>query len=349
MAKNDVIQYLKQDDVTESFERVVGAHNAGAYLASVMIAVRNSNALMACSPQSIYIQALRATALRLSCDPSTRQAYLVPFKGQAVLIVGYIGYKQLALRTGKYRYLNVGAVYEGEEAVEDRISGLHRIEGQRTSKEVIGWIGAFELMDGYAKTIYMSIEDIHERAKRYSPSYAKKDGAWQTHTQDMEKKTVFRELLIKDGILEQGAREVLHNLEQEEELGYVDIESAPLIQEAQEPGPKKSVDQELLELGFTPPEPTGPGEIELDKDMETKTAIEVQQVDYKALVANINWQGLKHNTPELAYWGLISMLGYDTEAGRDILKRAEGDFKTALIRLWLSITPIERVPKEVLR
>lgn len=187
-----VKEYLRREDIVQSFRDVVGDNNAGAYISSVLIAVSNSDALLACEPISILNSAMRAATLRLSCDPSTGEAYLVPFKGKATLIVGYKGLRTMALRTGKYRYLNLSPIYEGEEIIEDRITGMHSLSGGKRSPVVIGWLLYFELMSGFRKSFYMTVEEIWEHARKYSKSLDKNDSPWKTARSQMERKTVLR-------------------------------------------------------------------------------------------------------------------------------------------------------------
>ena len=102
--KSEIVEYMRSDIVRERFADALGAErNAAPYITSVLLAVANSDKLQECSYQSIYTSALRAATLRLSCDQSTGQAYLVPYGKNATLIVGYKGLYDLAIRTGRYR------------------------------------------------------------------------------------------------------------------------------------------------------------------------------------------------------------------------------------------------------
>jgi len=130
---NAITKYMHSETVKARFAEVVGERNAGPYIASVMLAVANddSGKLKQCTPSSVYISALRAASLRLSVDPATGQAYLIPYKDKATLIVGYKGLQDMAVRTGRYRYINVSKMYEGEEVIIDRISGAAKLAGNR--------------------------------------------------------------------------------------------------------------------------------------------------------------------------------------------------------------------------
>lgn len=213
-----VTEYFDSDIIRARFREVLGSRESGAYISSVLLAVSDSQSLQECSLNSIYKSALRAATLRLSVDPGTGQAYLVPFKGQATLIVGYKGLQDMAVRTGKYRYINVGPVYEGEWIEEERISGFHKFAGRRASSQVIGWIAAFEMYNGYGKTMYMTCEEIHEHAKKYSKSYNNPSSGWKTDTAKMERKTVLRLLLRRWGYLDPSDAATLDEVEKESEI-----------------------------------------------------------------------------------------------------------------------------------
>lgn len=257
-----VSDYMRSEAVRARFAEVVGSHNAGAYISSVLLAVSNSDKLKACRIESIYVSALRAATLRLSCDQSTGQAYLVPFGNIATLIVGYKGLQDMAVRTGKYRYINTNPIYEGEVMVEDRISGFYSIEGGKKSDTIIGWLAAFEMnpergqVRGYAKTIYMTVAEIHAHAKKYSKSYSYKESGWQTDPAAMERKTVLRLLLRRWGYLDPVDIATLESIEKEDP-NIVDV-NLPEWDGSIEDEPKQKASQEQLmaELGFIEPPQT---------------------------------------------------------------------------------------------
>jgi recombination protein RecT len=216
-----ITNYMDAPVVKARFAQIMGERGASNYISSVLIAVADSKQLQECQPASIYTGALRAATLRLSVDPGVGQAYLVPFKGRATLIVGYKGLHDMAVRTNRYRYINVGPIYEGQEVIEDQITGFHRLAGARSGNKVIGWIGAFEMLPrfgGYSKTMYMTVEEIHAHAKRYSKSYDRSDSPWQTEPDKMERKTVLRLLLRRWGYIDPADVKELEAMENEEPI-----------------------------------------------------------------------------------------------------------------------------------
>ena len=195
---------LRSSNSIERFAEALGNDRiARAYIGSVLLAVSQNDRLMACTPGSIIHSALRAAGLQLSVDPSLGHAYLVPYKDICTFITGYKGYKNLALRTGRYRYINVAEVYEGQEVVEDQLKGIHAIKGlpnyDKGKWVPIGYMLYFELKDGYSKTFYMTIDELKAHGERYSKTWSRPDSLWHTNPKAMYEKTVTRLGLNKHG------------------------------------------------------------------------------------------------------------------------------------------------------
>lgn len=245
-------QYLRSEQMLSRFADVVGKGNAGAYIQSALLAVANNDALQKCSMPSIAVSALRAATLRLSCDPGVGEAYLVPFAGHAALIIGYKGLKTMAIRTNRYRFLHVANIFEGQVVAEDQMRGTHKITGNKDSEKVIGRLAYFEMMTGFAKSLYMTTEEIHAHARRYSKSYNKKGSVWSEFEpgdpdHPMEKKTPFRLLIQRWGVLDPLDRQAIDSLNEE----IVDGEMVPMPEDVDiKDEPHRPVGQNMKDLGF---------------------------------------------------------------------------------------------------
>lgn len=249
MTKNGkaIIEYMKTEGVLSGFADLLGdEREAKSNISSVLIAVRNDERLIKCDPESVYISGLRAATLRLSVDPSSHQAYLVAIKGRCELWVGYKGFYDMAIRTERYRYIQVKDVCEGVKIIEDRITGLHKWEGWKTSNERIGWFASFEMIAGYIKTIYMTIEEIHEYAKEHSPSYDHPKGIWKKNPKAMERKTILKILLMNWGYIAPSDRKHLA------EYGDFEIDTKGIETELLEAKviKKKTAEENIAELGY---------------------------------------------------------------------------------------------------
>lgn len=234
--KNEIVvqgiaKYLATPAIKENIESVVGKDHATQFISDIVSCVQNNGALSLCTNRSILSGALLAKAISLPLTPQLGYAYLVPFDNkkqingqtqwvkEAQFQMGYKGYVQLALRSGRYKKLFATDVRKGEvvnfNPFEDTFE-LSPVEFEkRTAKDdngnylvpVIGYYAKFELMNGFVKELYMTYEDMLEYAKKYSKAYRsdiQKHTAysfWTTKFEDMAKKTMLRQLLGKWGLL----------------------------------------------------------------------------------------------------------------------------------------------------
>lgn len=337
-ALTKISAFLDAPLVRSRFTQMMGERGASTYISSVLLSVADSEKLQQCAPVSVYTSALRAATLRLSVDPGIGQAYLIPMGGRATLVVGYKGLHDMAVRTNKYRYINVGPVYEGENVIEDRLSGFHKIEGQKKAhtSAVIGWVGAFELFSGYAHTIYMTIEEIHEHAKKYSKSY--NSGPWQTETPKMERKTVLRLLLRHWGYMDPSDVQVLDEIDGDEP-NIVDAEINQLADR---------IDIPEEETEEKPTRPYIPAIL--------KERIESQASDYRQAIAGGNAKPCTDNNRKVLAATLGKIFKSDTEryelcdwlTGSASTKAMRGEYVLVLLT-WLGVSAFEDEPDETAR
>jgi recombinational DNA repair protein RecT len=164
---------------------------------------------------------MRAASLKLSVDPARGEAWIIPYKDKASFQLGYKGVYELAMRTNQYRIINVVDIYEGEELIEDRMTGIHTIGGSRTGDKVIAMMLYFRLFNGFDKTFVMTIPEIEAHAKTYSQSYNYDDSPWNAHNgrerMKMMRKTVLVNGLRKWGRFNAGDKEIVESIESDQE------------------------------------------------------------------------------------------------------------------------------------
>lgn len=198
-------QLLSLPSIKRRFEELLD--NAAPSFISSILTIFNSNPkLRECSPNSILSAAGIAAALKLPINPSLGFAFIVPYKGHASFQLGYRGFIQLAMRSGQYRTLNSNAVREGQIKEIDFETG-DIIRGEKISDEVVGYVAYMELINGFKKSLYMTVEELQAHAEKYSQSYAydvrygKRSSVWSTNFDAMAKKTVLKRLLNNFGII----------------------------------------------------------------------------------------------------------------------------------------------------
>lgn len=238
---------INAPSVQTQFNNALGEHK-DAFVASLIDLFTGDKSLQTCKPQMVIAEALRAATLRLPLNKALGFAYIVVYNNSVknpdgtwtkvptpTFIPGYKGYIQLAMRTGQYRTINADYVYEGELRKVNKLSGEIAFDGEKKSDKIVGYFCYFELLNGFSKTLYVSVEDMAAYAKRYSPSIGKNttieqliskanDGivskkvGWEGNFNDMALKTTIRRLLSKYGYLSVEMQNALSKDVEEQEM-----------------------------------------------------------------------------------------------------------------------------------
>lgn len=231
----------KQDSgIFKEFQRIM-KERTPQFLSSVISAVKRSDKLQLCDPNEILSCAMQSASIGLDVNPNLGFAAIVPYTnfyevtdektGKTKKIfyqspqyqIMWKGLVQLALRSGQYTKLNVDIIFNDEFKGKNLITGdidILPVENGLRNKYidatdyndakkqgVAGIIFYFELINGYKKVEYWSIDDCYRHAKRYSKSYQydvngnKKSSVWSTNFLAMAKKTVVKNTLSKYGPL----------------------------------------------------------------------------------------------------------------------------------------------------
>lgn len=253
--KIDVLKnILSAPSVAEQFKNAL-AKNSSTFIASIIDLYNSDSNLQLCEPKAVVMEALKAAVLKLPINKALGYAYIIPYnnskkrvdeKGHDILDenthkpiwdkvmeptfqLGYKGYIQLAERSNQYRTINADVVYEGELRKVNKLTGEIAFDGEKTSDKVIGYFCYFELLNGFSKTLYMTVEQMSTHAKRYSKGLKKettieslmslanlpfsdsKTVGWLGNFHGMAIKTVIRILLSKYGYLSVEMQQAFEN------------------------------------------------------------------------------------------------------------------------------------------
>ena len=198
-------QLLNSAGIRRRFEELLDT-SAPSFMSSILTIFKTNSKLQDCSPNSILTAAGIAAALKLPINPGLGFAFIVPYKGQATFQLGAKGFVQLAMRSGQYRTLHAGAVREGQIKDIDFVTG-EIIRGEKISDTVVGYVAYMELINGFNKALFMTVDELQAHAERYSQSYAydlrsgRKSSVWSTNFDAMARKTVLKRLLSNFGII----------------------------------------------------------------------------------------------------------------------------------------------------
>ncbi len=122
-------------------------------------------------------------------------------------------------------------VREGEIIGEDFVSGdyiFKKLQKDRESAPIIGYVAYMLLVNGFEKQLYMSVEELEKHGKRFSQTYRKGYGLWadkETKGAMMEK-TVLKRLLSKYAPLSVEMRDAIKSdygvLGENDSVQYID-------------------------------------------------------------------------------------------------------------------------------
>ena len=177
---------------------------AELFTASILEVWGADSYLQRCDPAAVAKECMKAATLNLPLSKSLGFAWVVPFGGAPTFQIGWKGFVQLAQRTGQYRFINAGPVYEGELRKVSKLTGEVDIEGEATSDKVIGFFAHIELVNGYSKSLYWKVDKVQDHAIKYNQQCKKAgklQGVWASDFEAMGTKTVLATLIRRYGIM----------------------------------------------------------------------------------------------------------------------------------------------------
>jgi len=211
-------EVLNTQSVQDQFKNAL-KEGSSLFVASIIDLYNTDNNLQKCSPAEVVVECLKAATLKLPINKNLGFAYIIPYNKSFLVNgkwektthpqfqLGYRGYIQLAMRTGAYKSINNGIIYEGMSVEENFLTGEIKITGHKKSDEAIGYFAYMEMLNGFKKAMYWSKEKVLAHAQRYSKSYILKDkkfdekSAWATNFDEMALKTLIRYLISHYGIM----------------------------------------------------------------------------------------------------------------------------------------------------
>lgn len=198
-------EFLGQDAVKKQMKALL-KDRAGYFAMALVQVVDGNEQLQNAEPQSIFNAGIASAILGLPIEKNLGFSYIVPYKDKAQFQIGYKGFIQLALRTGRYKLINSTAIKEGEIKLKNRLTGeidFNFIEDDdlRDTLKTVGYASYIEFNNGFRNTLYMSMKQVQAHAQKYSKSFGYKNSVWTTNFDAMALKTVLKLNLAKFGAL----------------------------------------------------------------------------------------------------------------------------------------------------
>lgn len=206
MANNNLPQLktaLNTESIKNKFNEMLGKKSAG-FITSIITVVQNSDLLQKAEVNSIILAAAQAASLDLPINPNLGFSAIIPFNDKkknrcvAQFQIMRDGWVDLCLRTGQFEYIANEIVYEGELVEKNRFTDTYVFdEIKRKSHKIIGYMASFKLVNGYRKTVFMTVEEAKAHGKQYSQTFQKGYGLWVDNFNAMALKTTLKTLLKK--------------------------------------------------------------------------------------------------------------------------------------------------------
>lgn len=188
-------------NIKQKFEQLLGKKTQ-AFITSVLQIAQSNELLKSADPHSVLNAAAVAATLDLPINNNLGFAYIVPFrdnKQQKVLAqfqLGYKGFIQLAQRSGRFKTIAATPIYSGQIKSANPLTG-YEFDFTVTGGELIGYAAYFQLINGFEKTLYMTVDELKKHGKHYSQTFRKDFGLWKDNFDAMATKTVLKLLLSK--------------------------------------------------------------------------------------------------------------------------------------------------------
>jgi recombination protein RecT len=185
----DVMLSNAKDQIQKALPAVISSDR---FIRVAVTEIRKSPQLQQCNPISVCAAVMQAAQLGLEFGSTLGHAYLIPYKNEATLQVGYRGLMHLCRRSGMVKKFEARAVYEGdffEYELGTNPFIKHRPTGNQ--KNMVAVYAVATLEDGTTQFDVMSREALEEHQRKYS----RNNGTWNSAFEEMSKKTVIKRII----------------------------------------------------------------------------------------------------------------------------------------------------------
>lgn len=167
----------------------------------VLTALSTTPKLQECTQKSFLGAMMMAAQLGVEPNTPLGQAYLIPYKNHNVLEcqfqLGFKGLIDLAYRSGEVTDISAHAVHENDvfEYELGLTPKLRHVPAAKDRGDVTMYYAVFHTKSGGYGFEVMSRDDVIRHMNKFSKAAAKGFSPWQTHFDEMAKKTVVKRVL----------------------------------------------------------------------------------------------------------------------------------------------------------
>ena len=193
--------FLKQDHVIKEFAKLV--QDPTNFIMSAITTIQQNNFPADIDRNSVLFGLMNAAILKLPINNNFGLAYLIPYRDNkknkvvAQFQVGYLGFVNLAIRTGMVKTIAAAPVYDGQIKKWDPLHGYEFdfSPSAKKSNRIIAYVAYIQLLNGFEKYELMTYEEMQAFKQKYSEAFRKNSGPWITNEIEMSNKTVIKRLL----------------------------------------------------------------------------------------------------------------------------------------------------------
>lgn len=162
----------------------------------VLTAARITPRLQECTQSSIVKSMIQASQLGLEPDGVLGKAYLIPYKTECTLQLGYQGLLELARRSGDIKRVRVETVRQGDKlrVKKGLVEELVHTPQDDDLAPAIGYYAIVEMVSGGIQWDYWSVARVEKHRQRYVKATGK-DSPWEGNFDAMAMKTVLKHVL----------------------------------------------------------------------------------------------------------------------------------------------------------
>ena len=205
--------YMSAPAVQQKMQEMLVEPSMIRQFTTSVISIAGADELLATAePRSLFNACLTAASLNLPINKNLGFAHIIGYKNtkkgitEAQFQLGARGFKELAQRSGQYKYINQGDVRDGELKGRNRLTGEIEFnwetdDAKRLKLPIVGYFSYIQLNNGFNSTLYMSKDEVTDHGKKYSQSFKRGFGPWVDNFEAMALKTVSKLNISKNGPL----------------------------------------------------------------------------------------------------------------------------------------------------
>lgn len=188
---------LAGEKMQEQFQIAIPKHcDVDRLVRLALTQLRLKPKLLDCNRQSLFGAIMEAGQMGLEIGVGG-QCWMIPYKGEVALRIGYRGMCELSWRSEKIRSIDARVVCENDE-FDYRFGTerfLHHVKGKSDKRGA--FTHAYAIVETTKNGTMFDVMDRPEveAIRDRSPSYIRKSGPWLTDPGEMWKKTPLRRLL----------------------------------------------------------------------------------------------------------------------------------------------------------